>query len=123
HVAMISRNLGMLTKTPLPHFQLNSRAAMELSLLIAGLSDPSAYPFAAPAVEFCQTHISVVFLAGEFAYKVKKPVKLSFLDFSTLERRRHFCEEEVRLNCRLAPDVYLDVVPVTRAGSQVAFEG
>ncbi len=65
-------------------------------------------------VEVRQTHISVVFLAGDFAYKIKKPVQLGFLDFSTLERRRHFCEEEVRLNRRLAPDVYLGVVPVTR---------
>jgi aminoglycoside phosphotransferase family enzyme/predicted kinase len=96
---------------------------MDVSSLIAGLSQPGAYPYVPPSVEVCQTHISVVFLAGEFAYKLKKPVKLSFLDFSTLELRRHFCEEEVRLNRRLAADVYLGVVPVTRAGSQVAFEG
>ena len=50
-----------------------------------------------------QTHISVVFLAGPLAYKIKKPVNLGFVDYSTLERRRHFCEEEVRLNRRLAP--------------------
>jgi aminoglycoside phosphotransferase family enzyme/predicted kinase len=96
---------------------------MELSSLIAGLSEPSAYPFAAPAVEVLQTHISVVFLTGEYAYKVKKPVKLSFLDFSKVDQRRHFCDEEVQLNRRLAPDVYLGVVPVTLAGSRVAFEG
>lgn len=98
-------------------------AGVELSSLIAGLSQPSAYAFPASEIEVCQTHISAVFLAGEFAYKVKKPVKLSFLDFSTLDLRRHFCDEEVRLNRRLAPDVYLEVVPVTRAGDVVAFEG
>ncbi|MBI3860572.1 MAG: AAA family ATPase [Planctomycetia bacterium] len=96
---------------------------MQISSLIAGLSEPSAYPFATTEIEVCQTHISAVFLAGDFAYKVKKPVKLSFLDFSTLERRRHFCDEEVRLNRRLAPDVYLGVVPVTCSEGRAAFEG
>ena len=66
------------------------------------------------SVEVHQTHISVVFVAGEHAYKIKKPVALGFVDYSTAERRHHFCEEEVRLNRRLAPDVYLGVVPVTR---------
>ncbi len=70
-----------------------------------------------------QTHISVVFLAGPLVYKIKKPVDLGFLDFTTLDQRRHFCEEEIRLNARLAPDVYLGVVPVVRRGGQVAVEG
>src|SRR5262249_33175089 len=70
-----------------------------------------------------QTHISVVFLAGPCAYKVKKPVNPGFLDFSTLEKRLHFCQEEVRLNRRLAPQVYLGVVPVVRAGTGLRFEG
>jgi uncharacterized protein len=74
-------------------------------------------------VEVHKTHSSVVFLAGPFAYKVKKPVNLGFLDFSTLPRRRHFCEEEVRLNRRLAPQVYRGVVPVTRDGPRVALAG
>jgi uncharacterized protein len=60
-----------------------------------------------------ETHISWVFLADEFAYKVKKPVDLGFVDFTTLERRRFFCEEELRLNRRLAPQLYLDVLPIT----------
>lgn len=59
-----------------------------------------------------QTHISSVLLTGDFAYKLKKPVDLGFLDFRMLAQRRHFCEEELRLNRRLAPDIYLDVVPV-----------
>jgi aminoglycoside phosphotransferase family enzyme/predicted kinase len=92
----------------------------DLAALIASLARPDAYPFHVDAIEVHQTHISVVFLAREFAYKVKKPVRLPFLDFSTLQLRRHFCEEEVRLNRRLAPDVYLGIVPVTADGH---FEG
>jgi aminoglycoside phosphotransferase family enzyme len=75
---------------------------MELSRLIESLSKPSAYPHPVDEVTVHQTHISVVFLAGPFAYKIKKPVDLGFLDFTTLQRRRHFCENEVRLNRRLA---------------------
>jgi aminoglycoside phosphotransferase family enzyme len=73
--------------------------------LIEALSKPAAYSYPVGAVEVRQTHISAVFLAGPYVYKVKKPVNLGFLDFSSLERRRHFCEEEVRLNRRLAPHV------------------
>ncbi|HEY8504517.1 MAG TPA: phosphotransferase, partial [Gemmataceae bacterium] len=96
---------------------------MDLTSLIRELSSPAAYPYPAERVEVRQTHISVVFLAGPFVYKVKKPVDLGFLDFSTLARRRHFCEEEVRLNRRLAPEVYLGVVPVVRAPGGLRFEG
>ncbi len=66
--------------------------------------------------ELMETHISWILLAGAYAYKIKKPVKFSFLDFSTLEKRKFFCGEEVRLNRRLAPDVYLGVVNVCREG-------
>ncbi len=79
------------------------------------------YPVGVVAVR--QTHISVVFLAGPYVYKIKKPVNLGYLDFTTLESRRHFCEEEVRLNRRLAPTVYLGVVPVTRTATRMEFEG
>jgi aminoglycoside phosphotransferase family enzyme/predicted kinase len=85
---------------------------MTFENLIAGLSRPEAYPFAVETVRVCQTHISVVFLAGDRAFKIKKPVTFGFLDYSTLERRRHFCDEEVRLNRRWAPDVYVGVVPI-----------
>ncbi len=94
----------------------------DIAATIAELADPQAYPFAVDHVEVRQTHISAVFLAGPFAYKIKKPVKLPFLDFSTLERRRFFCEEEVRINRRLAPDVYLGVVPVCEGGRGLCFE-
>jgi aminoglycoside phosphotransferase family enzyme/predicted kinase len=96
---------------------------MELSQLIVELSRPAAYSYPVPPIEVRQTHISVVFLAGAFVYKIKKPVDLGFLDFSSLEKRRHFCHEEVRLNRRLAPEVYLDVVPVVMGPSGARFEG
>jgi len=66
-----------------------------------------------PGASLIETHISWVLLAGEFAYKLKKPVNLGFLDFSTLEKRRFCCQEEIRLNSRLAPDIYLEVLPIT----------
>jgi hypothetical protein len=70
------------------------------------------------AVPLIETHISWVLLAGSHAYKIKKPVRLSFLDFSTLALRRHFCDEELRLNRRFAPRLYLGVLPIT--GSETA---
>lgn len=96
---------------------------MDLTLLIEALKAGAAYPHPVEHVEVCHTHISVVFLAGPYAYKIKKPVNLGFLDFTTLAKRRHFCEEEVRLNRRLAADVYLGVVPVTRAGDRISMDG
>jgi aminoglycoside phosphotransferase family enzyme/predicted kinase len=99
---------------------------MELTRLIERLADPAAYSYPVKDVEVHQTHISAVFLAGPHAYKIKKPVSPGFLDFSTLDKRRHFCEEEVRLNRRLAPHVYLGVVPIVespQAGVQVEAEG
>ena len=65
-----------------------------------------------------QTHISAVFLAGEEVYKLKKPVRFSFVDYSTLALRQQYCHEEVRLNHRLAPTVYLGVVPLLRVGNE-----
>lgn len=80
--------------------------------LVAAMSRPELYPHRPDEVRVVQTHISYVFLAGDQVYKVKKAVRFSFLDFSTPERRRHFCHEEVRLNRRLAQDVYLGVVAI-----------
>jgi uncharacterized protein len=88
---------------------------VDLAQLIDGLSRPAAYEHATDAVEVRQTHISTVFLAGEYAYKIKKPVNFGFLDFTELERRHQVCLDEVRLNRRLAPSVYLGVVPVVRS--------
>lgn len=89
-------------------------ARVDPSRLVGDLTRPEAYAGAVDEVGFLQTHVSLLFFAGERVYKVKRPVNLGFLDFTTLERRKRFCEEEVRLNRRLAPDVYLGVVPITR---------
>jgi len=81
--------------------------------LIAALQNPTL--FAHPVTQFnlIETHISWVLLTGEFAYKIKKPVDFGFLNFTTLEARKHFCEEELRLNQRLAADLYLEVLPIS----------
>jgi len=81
--------------------------------LVRALRDPTCYDHPAEAVELIETHISWVLLSGAYAYKIKKAVNLGFLDFSTLEKRRFFCGEELRLNRRLAPQLYLDVVPIS----------
>jgi len=78
--------------------------------LPAALLDPACYPHAVGRIRVIETHISWVFLTGRFAYKVKKPVDLGFANFSSLRLRRHYCREELRLNRRLAGNVYLDVV-------------
>ncbi len=82
--------------------------------ILTALANPAAYATKPAKVDVIETHISAVFLAGSRAYKVKKPVQLAFLDFSTLARREHFCREEVRLNAALAPGVYREVVPIRR---------
>ena len=80
--------------------------------LLRGLQRAQAYPHAVGPVQHLETHISDVLLTGEYAYKLKKPLNLGFLDFSTVELRRTCCEEELRLNRRLAPELYLAVVPI-----------
>ena len=89
--------------------------------MIADLSEPGAYPPPVDRVELVETHISWVFLAGDYAYKFKKPLDLGFLDFRARGRRLHYCREELRLNGRLAPEIYLDVVGAreTAAGWRV----
>ena len=83
-----------------------------LRVLVNALRDPTRYPHPAAAIEVVETHISYVVLAGDYAYKLKKPVDLGFLDFTTLAARRRYCEEELRLNSRTAPALYLDVLPI-----------
>ena len=80
---------------------------------VEALTRSATYPERPVDVAALETHMSWVFLTDEHAYKLKKPVRYEFLDFTTIEARRHDCEEELRLNRRLAPDVYLDVVPLT----------
>jgi hypothetical protein len=84
----------------------------DLPPLVRQLLEPAAYPHEARDIQLVETHISWVILTGDFAYKVKKPVDLGFLDFSTLELRRRYCEEELRVNRRTAAGLYLDVVPI-----------
>jgi len=83
------------------------------SKVLQAMQRPDFYPHPVISIEQCETHISTVFLTGAFVYKIKKPVNLGFLDFTTLEQRRHFCEREVMLNRRLSRDIYLEVVPIT----------
>jgi len=76
------------------------------------LQHPEAYPHDTGEIELLQTHISYVLLAGDYVYKIKKPVDFGFLDFTTLAKRKYYCEEELRLNRRLCPDIYLEVVSI-----------
>jgi aminoglycoside phosphotransferase family enzyme len=106
---------------PPPHSPPESAS---LAVKVALLSRPASYPEPTTHVEVRETHMSWVFLTERYAYKLKKPMRYPYLDFSTLARRRHNCEEEVRLNRRLAPDVYLGVVALTRdATGQLTLEG
>jgi aminoglycoside phosphotransferase family enzyme/predicted kinase len=92
--------------------------------LVSALSDPAAFPRPGPDVRVVHTHVSTVFLTGDRAYKVKKPVRFwGFLDYGTPERRRALCEEEVRIGRRWAPEVYLGVVPVVRRAGRLAVGG
>jgi len=85
----------------------------QLPEMVQALLDPKAYPGAPQRVELVQTQMSFVFLTDNYVYKVKKPVNLGFLDYTTLEKRHALCKKEVELNRRLCPDVYLGIVPIT----------
>jgi uncharacterized protein len=85
---------------------------MTQSKLVEAMRRPEFYPQRAEEVEFIQTHISYVFIVGDFVYKVKKPLDFGFLDFTSLDKRKYYCHEELRLNRRLAPHTYLEVVEI-----------
>ena len=91
--------------------------------LISALQNVQCYPHPVSRVRLVETHISWVLLTGQYVYKIKKPVLFTFVDFSTLKKRRWFCEEEVRLNRRLAPQLYLGVVPITGSPSKPQIDG
>ena len=91
--------------------------------LVEALLDPGAYARGDSPVELIETHVSYVFLVGDHVYKVKKPVDYGFLDFTTLAKRRHFCEQEVRLNRRTSPEVYLGVEEIREEGGGYALNG
>ncbi|MDP2178321.1 AAA family ATPase [Methylicorpusculum sp.] len=94
-----------------------------LMLMIDGLTQAQAYRHKVESVKLIETHISWVFLTGAFAYKIKKPVNFGFLDFSSLEKRAFYCQEELRLNQRLSPQVYLGVVAITGSFEKPEMEG
>ncbi len=83
-------------------------------LWLESMKRPSFYPHKPQRVDLIQTHLSWVFLAGDLVFKVKKPVDFGFLDFTSLEKRHFFCNEEIRLNRRLCPEIYLGIVPITK---------
>jgi aminoglycoside phosphotransferase family enzyme/predicted kinase len=91
--------------------------------LIDALMSPAAFSHATSAIELIETHISWVILTDDYVYKIKKPVELHFVDFRDLERRKFYCEEEIRLNQPWAPDIYLDVAPITIDNNQPRFGG
>lgn len=86
---------------------------MNTNQLIEALLEPESYPHPVDVITTIETHISIVFLTGQYAYKLKKPVDFGFLDFSTLENRKKYCQLELQLNRRTAPDLYLDVIQIT----------
>ncbi len=105
-------------------------AKSRLPLIVEALLKPQAYPHEPQKIELVQTQMSFLFLTGDYVYKVKKPVDLGYLDYTTLEKRRFFCRQELELNRRLCPDVYLAVVPITmslrgakRRGNLLYLEG
>jgi len=84
---------------------------------------PEIYPDHPRVITFIETHISLLFLTGNYVYKVKKPVDFGFLDFTSLKKRKLFCEQEVKLNRRLSPDIYLGVVKITQEGNRISLDG
>ncbi len=90
--------------------------------LVDFLKSPASYPHRPGEVRSMETHISWVFIASPLVFKIKKPLNLGFLDFSTLEKRHHFCQRELELNQRLAPEIYLDITPIYKTASGFSFE-
>jgi len=95
----------------------------QLPEMVQALLDPKIYPDASSEVELMQTQMSFVFLTGNYVYKMKKPVNLGYLDYTTLEKRHYYCQREVELNRRLCPDAYLGVVSITQDKGDIAIEG
>ncbi len=96
----------------------------QLPELVQALLNPKAYPETPPpGIELVQTQMSFVFLTDDYVYKVKKPVNLGYLDYTTLDKRHFYCQREVELNRRLCPDAYLGVVPITRQRGSISIAG
>src|SRR5664279_2265476 len=90
---------------------------------LKSLQKPDAYPEPTNSVRLLQTHVSFLFITDDFVYKIKKPVDFGFLNFTTVDLRRFYCGEEVRLNRRLCPEIYLGVVELRDSASGVTFRG
>ena len=110
---MIKHNIIMQNKNGSYHFPLFIQAMLK----------PEFYDHPVDTCELIETHISWVILTGDFVYKIKKPINLGFVDFSTLEKRKFYCDEELRLNRRLAPNIYLDVIPISGTSENPVLEG
>ena len=95
----------------------------QLPETVEALLNPKAYADKPQGIELAQTQMSFVFLTDKYVYKVKKPVNLGFLDYTTLDKRRFFCQREVELNRRLCPDTYLGVVPITQERDNITLDG
>lgn len=102
----------MFVKNPCKNMGTNQTDYASQQTLVAALLDRYRFPHAAQSVRLLETHISWVLLAGRYAYKIKKALDLGFLDFTSLGARQFYCSEEIRLNRRLAPGIYLDVIPI-----------
>ncbi len=101
----------------------SATASREQVRLVEALADPAVFGPDCEVVRHLETHISHVFLTGAHAYKIKKPINLGFLDFTTLAQRKFYCEQELRLNRRLAPAIYLDVVAITGSAERPMIGG
>ena len=113
-----------ITVSPNHFWHLRHMTDASLPPLIQQMMEPGFYPHSVKEpIQLIQTHISYVLLTGDYAYKVKKPVNFGFLDFSTLEKRQHFCAEELRLNQRGAAQLYLDVLPIVQTGDRFQLGG
>jgi len=91
--------------------------------IVRALLESQAYPHKPQKIELVQTQMSFIFLTGEYVYKIKKPVNLGYLDYTTLEKRHFFCHQELELNRRLCPGAYLAVVPIVEEKGEIRIEG
>lgn len=96
---------------------------MNIENLIEYMKKPEFFGKNVRSIKIIQTHISYVFLTGKFAYKIKKPVNYGFLDFSTLEKRKFYCKKELELNKRLCPDIYIEILPITKSNDKIKLNG
>lgn len=97
---------------------------MNSHFVVERMSRADFYPHSVSSpIKVLQTHISYIFLTGNYAYKLKKPVNLGFLDFSTLEKRKYYCQQELTLNKKIAPDIYLEVLPITQREKSLEING